>query len=223
MPADFVEMVHKFERHTGKLQTYYTAGQATVYRWMDEAGIERKGTNCRPVPQDYTQLAPTMGLVALAKHYRTGEKTVHRWAEKTGVHPYVIVLRPAPSDWAELAPTMGLLALTRHYKTNHRIIKRWAKETGIEPKPYVPTPPKPRAPKSVRKVARIRPGDFQIARTRVTTIYDDAANTLRAYAAVYRCNDRGGFDERGKFWRMGNVVMTPSELLERAARYRKAA
>lgn len=46
----------------------------------------------------------------------------------------------------------------------------------------------------------------------------DAADFLRSFAPVYRCDERGRPHERGAHWRYGAVVLTPDELLQRAAR-----
>lgn len=48
----------------------------------------------------------------------------------------------------------------------------------------------------------------------------DAADFLRKFSPIYRCNERGRADvgEGAKrFWRYGNVILTPDELMQRAA------
>lgn len=227
IPADFAEMAYKFERSTSRLQGHYTAGQATVARWMKEAGIPMLGSNKRPVPNDFAEVAPTMLQSKLAKHYRTSESAVKRWIEETGVtplkgHPCKYKAAPCPSDFAEVAPTMGIVALSKHYGISHKTIKRWLQETGTQPKRYDPSENRPRSRKSVATVRHILPRE--IVKTRTRTIYEDAADTLRRERfPVNRCNEKGGFDPKGKFWRVGWSVLTGDELLERAARYRRAA
>lgn len=226
IPDDFAEVALRLERSTGRIQGHYGAGQATVTRWMREAGIPMRGDNKRLIPADFTEVAPTMCVNALAKHYRADDKTIKRWLSQTGIcaaqgNQGGRRGTPPPLDFAEIAPTLGLVALSKHYGISHKTIKRWMNETGVKAKPHVPherSQPK----RKFNRVVRIRPGDFQISRTRVTTIYEDAANVLRAYTAVYRCNERGGFDVKGKFWRAGNIILTPDELLERAARKQAA-
>jgi hypothetical protein len=41
---------------------------------------------------------------------------------------------------------------------------------------------------------------------------------LRRICAVYRCTETGRADPKGKFWRFGNAVLTPDELIARAER-----
>ncbi len=63
-----------------------------------------------------------------------------------------------------------------------------------------------------------------LLRIRASSIYDEAAGVIqRERFAVYRCEDNGKANPNGKFWRVGNVVLTPDELLERAERYRRRA
>lgn len=233
MPADFAEVAHRLERRTGEIQTHYKAGQATVYRWFAEAGIPLLGSNRRPVPNDFAQVAPTLCLSALSKHYQTSDMVVRRWCKNTGINPARATNRggkaprPAPADFARVAPTMSINALSAHYKINARGIKRWIEETGVASKPYIASPPKPRErrvsnPGAMSKMGRVN--GSKLAPIRVKSIYDEAADVLRRERfLVNRCNERGGYDPQGKFWRVGWSTCTPDELLVRAARYERVA
>lgn len=223
MPADFVEVALKLERSTGRIQGYYSAGQATVARWMDEAGLTIS-TGVRPVPADFAQVAPTMVLSKLAAHYKTGQKAVKRWVMETGIqalpHSNPAKFKSAPAGFAELAPTMFKSELAQHYRSSFKTVCRWLSETGVQSKQLPPSQPKTQ--KAARSMANILPR--QIVPTRVYTLYDEAADTLRRERfPVYRCDKMGRFDPKGKLWRVGRSVHTGDQLLERAARYRRAA
>ncbi len=226
IPADFTEVALKLGRSTTRIQGHYSAGQATVARWMAEAGIPSIGCSLRPVPDDFAQVAPTMFQSKLAKHYKTSEIAVKRWIKETGVkpmkgdNPSKFKALPVPDDFAELAPTMFNAELARHYGSSYKTIRRWLTEAGVEAKHYKPRPQ--RGSKAARSMANILPR--QIIKTNVKSIYDEAADALRRERfPVNRCNEKGSFNPKGKFWRVGWSVLTGDELLERAARYRRAA
>lgn len=224
MPYDFAVKAREFDRSMSKLVRHYSAGANAVARWMKEAGIPTLKVVKRSPPADFALIAPTMVISALVFHYRADDATVKRWVSETGVVPKARGRggkqpKPAPEDFAQIAPTKGIVALAEHYGISHKTIKRWINETGIQAKPCNRGPV---TAKAKQNIARILPR--QIVQTRTSTIYDDAADTLRRERfPVNRCNERGGFDPKGKFWRVGWSVLTNDELLDRAARYRKAA
>lgn len=226
MPDDFVEVAHRLQRRTIHIQGHYGAGQTTIARWMAEAGIPSIGCSLRPVPDDFAQVAPTMFQSKLAKHYKTSEIAVKRWFKETGVkpmkgdNPSKFKALPVRDGFAELAPTMFNAELARHYGSSYKTIRRWLTEAGVEAKHYTPRVPK--GIKAARSMANILPR--QIIKTNVKSIYDEAADTLRRERfPVNRRNEKGSFNPKGDFWRVGWSVLTGDELLERAARYRRAA
>lgn len=234
MPSDFVEVASRLG--VNALQAHFRAGQAAVERWMREAGITVQRR--RPMPQDFIEQAKVLCRIELAKHYKTGDTQVNRWLGEAGITAAKASRvggrpgDPPPEDFASVAPTMTRSALARHYGRHFRVIERWLDILDIDALAYAPPPKieKPRQeklrqskPRQIRQRGYVRPGDYQIAKTKVSTIYDDAAFVLRAYSPTYRCDERGRFNEKGKFWRMGNALMTPDELLERAERYRSRA
>lgn len=184
----------------------------------------------RPVPDDFTTIAPTMAISKLVDRYQTGQNVVRRWIAETGVQPAkrpksIPPMRPkipAPADFCEVAPTMMVAEMVRHYGRYERVIKRWLKEAGISAKPREPRTP----PRKIRVTGGMRltvPGQ-NISNIRTQSIYDEAAGVIqRERFAVYRCDERGRADFKGAFWRVGTAVLTPAELLERAERYRRRA
>ena len=46
---------------------------------------------------------------------------------------------------------------------------------------------------------------------------------VRMMATPVRCNDKGGYDPKGKMWRVGWSILTGAELLERAERTKARA
>lgn len=96
--------------------------------------MKRVRLDCRrPVPADFTALAPTMPVKALARHYRTGSEAVHRWLGETGISSALPrELRQIPADFHTQAPLMTRHSLAKHYQTNASVIERWIAESGVK-------------------------------------------------------------------------------------------
>jgi hypothetical protein len=84
--------------------------------------------------------------------------------------------------------------------------------------------PNPRRKRAKARVSTLglmgRPRAQIFLAPRDGTIEGRAAEVLRAYAPTYRCNEIGRqdcADERKCWWRYGNVVLTPDEMMQRAA------
>ena len=189
-------------------------------RAIIKEGQIRPGVQLRPVPEGFADLAPTMLKFELIKHYRTSETVLARWLEETGVKSRAPSWkRPMPADFAEVGPTMSKTQLCRHYSVNNEAVNRWLLEAGVTAAKAMPgnytNHPRP----VVRVRSMITPYEHQAE----ATPYDDALFVLRKANPVYRCNDRGGFDPKGKFFRIGASchIMTGDELLARAERVRE--
>ncbi len=184
----------------------------------------------RPIPDDFRELALTMPRYKLALHYVVAQRTIQLWFQKLGIEgkwqniAAEKTRRPAPADLAQVAPTMTRNALCKHYHCSDRVLLRWLSEAGIQCQIYAPTPPRrDKAPARPKPVHNTPPRQRVIATTS-KTLYDCAADTLRRERFhVHRCNERGGFDLKGKFWRCGYSILTNDELLARAAKYEQRA
>ena len=176
----------------------------------------------RAIPSDFAEKAKTMCRNQLVKHYRTSDKAVGRWADECGVHPLKVMMRPAPADWEQLCAKHTAAELRRLLQADIKVIKRWIKETEIEPVPFDRKgiiPPN-RRPNLLKQMGTPHKA---IIRDKPRSIWDDAADVLRHYGPVYRCDERGRADQKGRYWRAGMVILTPDDLLERADRYRRRA
>lgn len=182
----------------------------------------------RPIPDDFRELALTMPRYKLALHYVVAQRTIQIWFETLGIEAKWQNIaaektrRPVPADFMQVAPTMTKAGLFRHYRCSDRVVARWLAETGVQCLVYIPNPPrKPSAPPKLRQVPGAKPR--QITQTN-KTMFDLAADVLRRERFhVHRCNERGGFDLKGQYWRCGYSVLTDDELLARAAKYEQRA
>ncbi len=233
IPSDFCAIAPTM--YLKDLKAHYKCGYSTLAKWLDRTGLKTLRPVSRHVPEDFAKVAPTMLLEHLMKHYGCHRETIKRWAAETGVQPAKGFRRTPPpprqpksppADFAEIAPTMLARDLCIHYQTGRHTLRRWLRETGISPLQYV-QPKKPKAAPKVKLLDRKTGlhGSNLLRIRRVTDIYQEAVETLqRAGWRVCRCNERGGAEEKGTHYRVGNLVLTPDEMLVKAARAeRKAA
>lgn len=192
----------------------------------EQRKAKRRTRPCRAMPEDFAQIAPGKTERKLTKHYRTGEKVVQRWAEQSGI----VLARcrqgaPPPDNWKDLCATGPIMVLESQLNVSGRTIRRWIAETGIRPVPFVRKKAivglksKPKQPKNLGQMG----GGKLVIRhdNRTRSIWDDAAAVLRADRwTVFRCGPTGAYMAAGLHWRVGNVVVTPDELLMRADRVR---
>jgi len=233
MPGDFKERALDMPR-LGDLIAHYKTSDATVNRWLKEAGISRP-RHCRyKMPADFMKVGPAMHIEGLSRHYGVLRKVIKRWLMEAGVEAapapngeYSAKCRPIPHDFNEVAPTMAASALADHYRTGLRTIQRWVSQTGVSPRPYDRTAKhtKSQTRKPARGMVHAMGLSSNITASRMHTVHDIAADTLRRERfPVYRCDERGRADIAGKFWRVGMTVLDDDQLLAKAARYeRKAA
>ncbi len=190
-------------------------------------------------PLDFVAIATGNTIHALCKHYRAAYPTIQRWVDETGAK---IVqdkrVHSLPFNFAGLCAKHTVTEIARIQDVDRKVVARWVAQTGITPIAYdrdgknhhekrkaTPRPDtrnKARAPKQVKNLSQLgAPTKFHHQDNRIKTIFDHAADVIRAERwAVFRCREAGGYDEKGEFWRIGNAVYTPDELLQRADRYR---
>ena len=149
---------------------------------------------------------------------------IARACEKFGITPK----RLKTNDYSQLsvlAETMYMAELARHYgvsygamcKTCHRLGVKPIKQT-MEQKREVAqracATARASKPMSPRLRTQFKTSDITNHRPKYQD--DLAAEYLRKFTHVYRCNDRGAPDHKGKFWRYGSTIKTPEELIDRA-------
>lgn len=176
----------------------------------------------RQAPADFLQVRNQIGgIQKLAKHYRCCAKVIARWIKEAGVPPLTAGRgaypehdrRPVPDDFAVIAPAMSFQRLKAHYGCGYATLTRWLRETGI-----THGKPAPKQGKIKPFVVARHPGYANLALFKTADAEDLAADTLRKFGAVFRCDERGRADHKGKLWRFGNVVLTGDELIARAER-----
>lgn len=220
LPDDFAIQVN-LQRGIKALCVHYSTNCRVVSRWLKESGVslpQRLPPYC-PAPADLVENAARMTREALCNHYGIGKKRLLTWLVEVG-SPVIAsrnasgVSKDAPADFATRAPTMHKMELKRHYKVAEKTINRWLAATGAQAKVYRPTP-----------TGNMRPsrGGGQIIQFRAASVHDLAADVLRRFCPVSRCNERGQYEQAGDFWRVGSVICDGDELLARAERAKRKA
>lgn len=233
VPADFAELAGT---HCNDwVRQHYGISKKILHRWRRETGVpapqppqRRAGflfppRGKRPIPEDFAQQAASKSQKELREHYSVSWEICRRWYKEAGIPPAPRSVRPeyipAPADFVEMCAKLYPAALARHYGVSHEKISRWIADTGALPRAYRRPKPQPikRAKPSPKGRMALPAAPRQAAAP--SGQEEEAAQFLRRfYPFVFHCNERGGANLKGKFWRCGNTVLTPEELIERAKR-----
>lgn len=169
---------------------------------MDEGNRMMAAPTPIPAPPDYD---PTIPLRKAAAVYGVSRATLGRWRRDMGYRA-----RLAHDAWTDAEDhqlkvnfsAMSYAALSDLIGRTESAVKARAIQLGLRRKSS-------RYQRDLR--ARF---DGQQAKG----IADMAARHLRRDGPVYRCDEKGEANPKGKCWRYGNIVLTEVELLAKAER-----
>jgi len=175
----------------------------------------------RPVPDDFAQNAHK-SYNELQEIYRAGYHTLRRFYAETGIAvPFGTGQRnrkEAPADYATASIGISRRKLAKMHGVSEDTAERWDREHGIVRPRHLPGR-KP-AEKPVRRVSVV-PAYMTapVDRPHLDMSYAGrAAEYLRKFGPVIRCNERGHFDISGAYWRRGSTLLNAAQIIERAAR-----
>jgi hypothetical protein len=184
---------------------------------MDAAATFREA-----MPADFPQIAGKFTNRELMRRYGKGYNTIARWRRTCGIPGGGVGTPPLPrpADLAETAPSRSTRELGAMYGVSTETIRKWLAQIGVKARG------RPQAAKPAPKPHLARPpGKFILPGVqtgpippRDGSLEGMAASYLQPYAPTYRCDDLGRQSPSGKFWRVGNAVLTPGEMMERAER-----
>jgi hypothetical protein len=184
----------------------------------------------RPMPEGFAEVAKVSTRAELRRTFHCNDKCATRWLAACGVKPrryrFGSFCLPAPADLADNALTMTGRELARHYNRDTKTVFRWLREAGIRPAPFnysacskrqwQDNPPRQRRPKSIG-IRVPKPKITLVSKMpRDTTLSGQAADHLRKWAAVYRCDPDGRPNQSGSCWHYGMLVLSTDQLMERA-------
>lgn len=188
----------------------------------------------RTIPADFAEHAYEP-IADLRKRYSASYEYIAHWREQIGVTAQIVraskavmvtrPLTPMPQGFAEYQRGRTTRELEAHYQTSRRLVSRWLGELGIfrnaeRSARAQQATTKPSAPS--RKVNPFRVAAALAAP--VDLVHRDysragqAADFLRRFGPVKRCNAEGHYDPAGDHWLRGSSLLNAEEIIGRAVR-----
>lgn len=162
-----------------------------------------------PIPEDFREYAHETNE-QLAARFDKHPDTIKKWKRRLGIKsprrggraPSNMV--PMPADFADNAKRMTRNELARHYGRSDATIRRLLRVAGIE---------------AMRRQDRPKVGYLKAPVDRAHRDLSRAgmaADFLRYYGGLSRCDADGAFNPNGDHWRRGSTILTADEVIARA-------
>lgn len=220
MPEDFREIVASGITMVD-LMAHYQVGAGVLKRWVDDIGgrsRSSRGPQQKTMPADFALWAARETTLQLIHRYRCGTKAVARWRREAGLkstpprrQPKT---QPVPDGFALMVPQMTMRELKERFGKGKTTIWKWCQVAGVQPRKASTHPPT-RAAGHIHVGRKLNPFDGP---RRDVSRAGQAADFLRTFAPVVRCNSVGHYDQNGDHWRRGSFVLTADEIIQRATR-----
>jgi hypothetical protein len=213
IPIDFAETAAAYPKY--KLLGIYNVGPTTLARWFAEAGGKGPPPHdpYRKAPADFAEHAHETNI-ELARRYRAGASVLKRWRSELGVvvrDPHAQA--PIPDGFGLVAPTMTRSQLSNHYQRSDPVIRRWLSECGARARKAAPES----QARSIPTIGGRKHGKIDRPHLN-TTRAGQAADFLRQFGPVIRCNAAGQYHQHGDHWRRGSTILCADEVIARAQR-----
>lgn len=149
-----------------------------------------------------------------AKHCRTCGTEINRSSRGQCKPCSVIGLRRAcPEDFLTVLRKLGSQGAARHYHASLATVTRWRRERGLTPQLRMMRSSRPTGTTGhLSRGFTPRP----MIQHRDMTTAGMAAEFLRRYGSVYRCDPDGTPNSKGTHWRRFLNVVTDEDLIARA-------
>lgn len=192
------------------------------------------------VPADFAEHAYEP-LNVLKPRYQVGHAVITRWRRSLGITQAMLLAhaakmrasseptrKKAPEGFFEYQQGRPLKAVATDYGVSEHTVRRWLSELGINRQQQYNEARA--AQKAIKKPAvKAVPDRKPWKSTFVQTAAPDrpyvdpspagqAAEFLRRFGPVVRCNEQGRYDPAGDRWRRGSSLLTADEIIERAVR-----
>ena len=149
-----------------------------------------------------------------AKHCKTCGTQISRYSRgHCRSCGYLGLKRDCPCDFMDVLHRLGSQGAAKHFNASLSTVTRWRREAGMAlherarrgrvggHQPFV---------KSASLVVR--------GPQRDVTLPGQAADFLRQFGSVHRCDEKGKPNAKGKFWRRNFSVLSDEEIMARAER-----
>lgn len=125
---------------------------------------------------------------------------------------YVGLKRAVPDDFHAVLRLRGSQGAAEHYHASLATVTRWRREVGFRPQERARKP-------SMMGITRSRGFvERPLMLCRDFTLAGQAADFLRKWGAVYRCDEVGKPNAKGSHWKRNFTVLTDDEIRHRATR-----
>lgn len=157
------------------------------------------------LPADFAEHAHQTS-VALQLRYNVGRSTIQRFRLEIGMQARTYFkAKPVPENFANLAPTLTLPEAREVFGAGDELLRRWEALAGV---------------KLRRRRLVITSGRLKMDRDnrRDMSRAGLAADYLRRFSSVFRCDAQGKPSEKGTHWARGRHALTGDEIIDRAMR-----
>lgn len=170
---------------------------------------------------EFATVAPGKTNEELIAYFGVSAPTISRYRSRYGI--------PAPrqstghrgdappADFADLAPTMTMQGLCEHYGCSEWMITQWLRACEVQTRGRIYN----RTASYKRVLPMIADRAGRSFNPRLHAHHDDtlagrAADHLRRFGPVIRCNSGGRYDPKGDHYLRGSTVLSRAETVERA-------
>ncbi|MDQ2762682.1 MAG: hypothetical protein M3Y22_04085 [Pseudomonadota bacterium] len=170
------------------------------------------GRKAIDIPSDFAAYGHRTNLF-LCAHFQVSKQVIARWRRESGTPKprqlrtrSTFVPKLMPENFAAIAPALQLHEARAFFGVGDGPLRRWAMNCGVTFR---------------------RPANANHRATAIKVDRDDsrdmsragmAADYLKRFGPVFRCNERGNPEGRPTHWRRGSFVLTDQEIIERAER-----
>lgn len=123
---------------------------------------------------------------------------------------YSALVRPVPEDFMVILRQLGSQGAARHYRASLATVTRWRRELDIRPQV--------RAKKGIGQSRYRGFTERPLMQHRDLSQAGQAAEYLRRYGAVYRCDEEGRPNAKGSHWRRNFSVLGDDDVVRQATR-----
>lgn len=205
------------------LMEHYNAGTGVILRWIKEIGGRKRAKRApqqKTVPDDFAQHAARETVVQLVHRYRCGTRTIARWRRECGVDVVIAKreprIEPLPDGFELVAPVMTMRELKERFGKGKTTIWKWCRRANVQPRRASTHPPRASRPIGhIHAGRKLNPFDGP---HRDISRAGQAADYLRQFGPVIRCNSAGRYDQNGDHWRRGSSILCADEIIARAIR-----
>lgn len=180
----------------------------------------------RPVPAGFAQSADRP-VQELARKYKASKTTIRRWIEEAGIERRLQggpAIKARPADFAATQEGVKVADLCAHYGVCKAVVQRWLREIGVVRSLTAAAS----ATRTRRQKNETRRPEFSRAAYAMSPKVErpfvdpspagQAAEFLRRFGPVVRCDEQGRYDPAGNRWRRGSSLLTADEIIDRAVR-----